>query len=745
MNRNIIIILGLLLVTSAIFLTYNPGDQSGISYTGDFNVVPVNSEENFNNFLKQMSDSGYYYGTGNIAVKEYALTSEMALEDSSMAPGYSEERYSETNVQVAGVDEADIVKTNGELIFYTTQGPTWVNYWGKVTYAIDAVPAETAQIIGNISEGGNLYLDEDNLIVITYDGIKNYNISNPKVPELIWAKDLNGSYLDSRLIGGELYLIVQEYGINGPIIWNNVKIGYDEIYIPVIPDIMYPSFESTYIISSINVESGDIENTVALIGSYSNTVYVSEENIYFAYELDYNEDKLMMDFIWKNSDKYFPKEVADKLDRVFSNTDFGDSAKYVEMTEILEDYLKKLSSEEMNNLENEIENDYEIYLKEHWEELEGTGIVKINLDDFELTSGKVPGTILNSFSMDEYNGNLRIATTIGNDWRYNDIQTNNIYVFDENMEIIGKVTDLEEGEKIYSARFIGDKAYVVTYKETDPLLVIDLKDPKNPEVLGELKIPGYSTYLHPIGNNKLIGIGKDDSNMVKISLFDITDFENPKELSKYSLNEYWSTALYEHHAFLWDSEKEILVLPAGSHAYAFEVKESGIKMVKDDVFKDYSVLRSLYIGDYLYTFSNYEIHVIDENTWETVKKINLPKYEYPYYETYIETVEDTSGIEVETTEEKMVIGENITIKLDENPTTGYAWNYSISDDSKIEVLSDEYIQDDVDDGIVGAGGVHEWTFNATESGEVEITFDYYRSWEGIENSVNTVVYKITIE
>ncbi|MBA2864175.1 beta-propeller domain-containing protein [Methanococcus maripaludis] len=745
MNRNIIIILGLILVTSAVFLTYNPENDSGISYTGDFDMVPADSEGNFNNFLKLASDSGYYYGSSNIAVKEditYATANEDSLRDS----GYSDARYSETNVQVVGVDEADIVKTNGKYIFYTTQSPAWVNYYGgQSTYVIDALPPETAQVIGNITDGGNLYLEGDNLVVITYDGIKNYNISNPKTPELVWAKDLNGSYVDSRLIDGELYIIIQEYGITGPIIWNNVKIGYDDIYLPVIPEIIRQNFETTYIISSINVESGEIENTAALVGSYSNTIYVSEENIYFAYELDYDEDKLMMKFVAENADKYFPKEVTDKLDRVFSNTDFGDSAKYVQMTEILEDYIKTLSSEEINNLENEIENDYEIYLKEHWEELEGTGIAKISLDDFKVTSGKVPGTILNSFSMDEYEGNLRIATTIGNDWRFRDIQTNNIYVFDENMDVIGKVTGLEEGERIYSARFMGDKAYVVTYKETDPLLVIDLDDPKNPELLGELKIPGYSTYLHPIGNNKLIGIGKDDSNMVKISLFDATDLENPKELSKYSLNEYWSSALYEHHAFLWDAEKEILVLPAGSHAYAFEVKESGIKMVKDDVFKDYSVLRSLYIGDYLYTFSNYEIHVIDENTWKTVKTINLPKYEYPYLEPYIEPVEDFTDVEIETINEKVAIGENISIKLDENPTTGYTWNYSISDDDKIELLSDEYIEDETDDGIVGAGGVHEWTFNATESGEVELTFDYYRSWEGVEGSINTIIYKITVE
>jgi inhibitor of cysteine peptidase len=108
-------------------------------------------------------------------------------------------------------------------------------------------------------------------------------------------------------------------------------------------------------------------------------------------------------------------------------------------------------------------------------------------------------------------------------------------------------------------------------------------------------------------------------------------------------------------------------------------------------------------------------------------------------------VEDISDAEVETIDEKVAIGENITIKLDENPTTGYTWNYSISDDGKIELLFDEYIQDEVEDGIVGAGGVHEWTFNATESGEVEITFEYYRSWEGVEGSINTIIYKITVE
>lgn len=749
MNRNVIIIIGLLLVATGAFLSYVPeGKYQSVDFNGDFELTPAGSQSTFNEFAKKVSDSGYgsWYSYPMIGAKALEEVSYMTDSTADAGSSGSVNRYSETNVQVLGVDEADIVKTNGELIFYTTQSPVWVSsYWGQNTYVIDALPAESAKIIGNISEGGNLYLDGNNLIILSYDKIMSYDITNPEKPELKWAKDLNGTYVDSRLIDGQLYLIVQEYGLDEPIIWDNMEVDYSDVYIPRIPDIIRPNFDSTYIVSSINAENGEVKDTVVLIGSYSNTIYVSEENIYFAYTLNYDEDKLMLKFITENGDKYFPSEVTSILSAVISSEYFGDEAKYLQMTEIIQSYLLTLSSEDRNNLMNEIENDYNVFLKENWEELEGTGIAKIELDTFEVTSGRAPGTLLNSFSMDEYEGNLRVATTIGNDWRYRDIQTNNIYVFDKDMKIIGKLTGLEEGERIYSARFMGDKAYVVTYKETDPLLVIDLENPKNPKVLGELKIPGYSTYLHPIGDNKVIGIGKNDQNMLKVSLFDITDLENPKEIAKYNLNEYWSTALYEHHAFLWDSEKEIMVLPAGSHAFVLQVNENGIKMLKDEVHKDYNVLRSLYINDYLYTFSEYEIHIIDQNTWKTVKTINLPRYDYPYYyEPYIDTLDDISEIKTETIDEKLSVGENLTITLDENPTTGYTWNYEISDENKIVIASDNYIESENEE-IVGAGGIHEWTFSALDSGEVEVTFNYYRSWEGAKSSISKKVYKITIE
>lgn len=173
-----------------------------------------------------------------------------------------------------------------------------------------------------------------------------------------------------------------------------------------------------------------------------------------------------------------------------------------------------------------------------------TEIYKFNLQDAKCTFikiGTVPGSVLNQFSMDEKDGYFRIATTDSKSWREED-NTNNLYVLNENLEIVGKVEDLAPGEKIYSVRFMGNRAYMVTFVQTDPLFVIDLSDPTKPTVLGELKIPGYSKYLHPYDETHLIGIGEDTkvvnygygdqvtTDGMKISLFDVTDPNNPKEM-----------------------------------------------------------------------------------------------------------------------------------------------------------------------------------------------------------------------
>ncbi|UXM84412.1 beta-propeller domain-containing protein [Methanococcus aeolicus] len=652
-----IYLIGLLLLFSVFMVSFSGcikdnGNTHDITINSkEFNIIPAN-ETSFKEFVKKTSSYGYGYNymVGGMATTQEIMTksaSDSRSSDTIDATNMNTaDRYSETNVQVKGIDEADILKTDGNYIYfspehnlvYMTIYQPGTNGYGKVydhtlekTYIINALPPELSEVIGNIPKNGKLYLQDNNLIIMDYEKIYNYNVSDPKNPKLNWKIDLNNTnYVDSRVYGGKLYLISSKYDIECPIILNNFKIDYNNYYLSIVPDPSYYYADRTYIISSIDVKSGKTVNSIATAGGYDTTIYMSKENIYFTNHIMPNENKLYIEFLKINSNEYFSKSTSDLINQVLNSEIFGDEAKTTQIQIMLEAYFKTLPNEERMNLQNRIQKDYELYLEENWGKLESTGIMKINRDTFEVVSGIVPGKLLNQFSMDEYDNKLRVATTIGDNWRYREKSTNNLYVLDEELNIIGSVKDMGKGERIYAVRFMGDKAYLITYRETDPLYILDLENPENPKITGELKIPGYSTYLHPIGNNKLIGIGRDDDRKLKISLYDVSDYNNPKELDKYKLPEYWSEALYNHHAFLWDEDNSIVVLPVDKHAYMFKIENNTIIMKKDDIHNNYyyynEVLGSLYINNYIYTFSNNEVHIIDINSWKTVKKIDLINY-----------------------------------------------------------------------------------------------------------------------
>ena len=206
---------------------------------------------------------------------------------------------------------------------------------------------------------------------------------------------------------------------------------------------------------------------------------------------------------------------------------------------------------------------------------EKTQIYKFDIRNYDikyLKNTSVDGSALNQFSMDEYNGYLRIATTSG-DWGENLI--NQVYVLDSNLETVGLLKDIAKGERIKSVRFTGNTAYVVTFIQTDPLFVIDLTDVKAPKILGELKIPGYSAYLHPVGDGLVMGVGLDGTESgtnggLKVSLFDVSDPTKPQECGKFTMSGYEneealvyvdSDAYYDHKALCWDSQNKIMYIP----------------------------------------------------------------------------------------------------------------------------------------------------------------------------------------
>jgi uncharacterized secreted protein with C-terminal beta-propeller domain len=442
-------------------------------------------------------------------------------------------------------------------------------------------------------------------------------------------------------------------------------------------------------ILSLNTQNDneDITNKVFLMGTTQN-MFVSLNNIYITYtkymDSRYYTQRLINDVYLPS----VPSIIATRINEI-KNSVNETYEKIQEIGEVIQNYSQGLSEEERTSFEKVIQEKMTKLQADIVKETEKTVVHKINIKDGSIeykNQGEVPGTVLNQFSMDEYNDYFRIATTSGHVSRGEATSANHVYVLDSNLATVGKLEDLAPGERIYSARFIGDRCYLVTFKKIDPLFVIDLKDPFNPKVLGKLKIPGYSDYLHPYDENHIIGIGKETVEAeegsfawyqgVKISLFDVSDVEHPKEVSKYNIGDRGtdSYALHDHKAFLFSKSKNLLVIPVlvaeideakypegiqpytyGDYVwqgvYVFDLTlengfvlkgkvshlENDSELIKSGYYysSPYDVKRSLYIDGVLYTVSDKMIKMNNLDNMNEVNKIQLP-YEqeegyYPYW------------------------------------------------------------------------------------------------------------------
>ena len=525
--------------------------------------------------------------------------------------------FSGTNIQVEGVDEADIVKSDGEYIYLAIDNRLII---------ARAYPAEEARILCELEIEGNiegLFINGDRLAVLEGNGpvygiwreeilsygdgvktsVKVYDVTDRETPVLQRELSIDGYYVSSRMIGEYVYLVASGsawigddntglpriYGDNG-----TVEIQPAGIWHSATPDNGY-GFTT---IMSVNMVNDDEEATheTLLLGGAS-TIYVSPSNIYVTF------------------------------------TDWSGGS-------------------------------------------ERTSIHRIHIDGGRIeyhATGQVPGRLLSQFSMDEQGEYFRVAATTGNVWGGDTRSTNNVYVLDQKLDIFGRLENMAPGEQIYSARFMGSRCYLVTFKKIDPLFVIDLTNPGEPKVLGELKITGYSDYLHPYDENHVIGIGKEAVAAeegdfawyqgVKISLFDVSDVANPKEIAKYEIGERGtdSPVLYDHKAFLFDRSRNLLVLPVNEAeidpsaypggvpswaygesvwqgAYVFDISlERGLELKGKITHcsgsesqkawyygsSSCSIERSLYIGDVLYTISDQKIGMNDLETLAKIGEIDL--------------------------------------------------------------------------------------------------------------------------
>lgn len=663
-RRNYILIILLLasVVLGCVLLSgcVEPDNGEKNRFTGsEYKAIPFESEEELMNYWKsndsESSAKEMKVGGGGMEAFDNVKTLNAPaapVVGSTSTDSRLSGRFSETNVQEAGVDEADIIKTDGKHIYYKTnryydyynyiydKNNTKREYVPEKIWVIDALPQDAAKIVSDINETcQGFYLIDENIVIVSYDSISCYDISDRENPKKLWKTNFNPereteedyekykdvpytNYMDSRVIDGKMYLVTSQHGKVYPILYGMDEIPATKIYGPTLPGYISDIPENKYIISEVDIETGELKNSVVVLGNWQTKFYSSKENIYLASHYSPDETKVFNEYLKEYGESFLPEDVMKHITRVMENEDFGENAKNMQIREILGNYTNSLSFDEAKEFQEEINEKYSKYLIEVLKENEKTGIVRVNLKTMEITSGEVPGSLLNSYSMDEHDGYLRVGVTVGNNWRTSEQMTNAVYVLDKDLNTAGYIDGIAEGERIYSTRFMGDTLYMVTFEEVDPFFVIDLSDPENPNIMGELKIPGFSTYLHPVGENLVVGVGQIERNS-KLSLFDVTDPNAPKELSTYEFKEY-TQAAYDFHAFLWDADTKTLVIPAGEHAYIFNVDENGISLKKDDVHKNTYVRRTVYINDGLYTFSQKEMHIIDMNTWDIVNVIEFP-------------------------------------------------------------------------------------------------------------------------
>ena len=628
---------------------------SPLSVNGNYRLIQFGSEEEFKIYLQAAAATSPASFNRLTANRMLAALPAVDLQKSGgMEPlageGGTPERISGTNVQVPGVDEPDIVKTDGREIYYSGNSLDRLRTMRFDTFSetplmktvTPPIPAETKIIRAfppeelikesSIGKTGDLLLDKNILIILSGNSLTGYDVSKPEAPTEKWQLNFDGgqSLVQSRLKDGQIYLVART-NINQrrpcPVsvfpAENNpaeFSIGCREIYHPIQP----LATDTVYTVIIINPQDGKVGKTLSFTGDAGNSViYMSEKSLYVTYTYSGDLVNILYGFFNEMGRDLLPAETLSRIERLQSY-EIGQAAKLIEMQTILEQYQNFLGEDEKLRIDNEINNRVGPYLKARKRELEKTGIVKVGLPRLEITAvGEVPGQPLNQFSLDEYRENLRIAVTLN--------QTNflffpaeesvsDVYVLDQSLKKLGSVLDLGVSERIYSVRFVEDKGYVVTFRQTDPFYVLDLSQPENPELKGELKIPGYSAYLHPITKDKIIGIGKEESQ-VKVSLFDVQSAEEPKEAAKYLLNETWSDILQTHHAFLLDRKHQIFFLPGVQGGYIFSYENDELKLVK--AVSGIFCRRALYLNDYLYIIGDDKITVLNETDWSEVNRLDL--------------------------------------------------------------------------------------------------------------------------
>ncbi len=607
-------------------------------FEGTNDIKKISSQEELKDILETSSllEGNFYRDgfmrraqTASLEVSEDTALMAVApmLEMEKNTSGGSD--YSTTNVQVQNVDEPDYLKNDSKYVYIVSQNTLSI---------IDAYPAESAKLILKIALDiesqyiQNIFLNDDRLVIFyngqsddeiipQYDFIprRSYSsvthalivdVSDKEHPTILKDYSIDGHFRDARMIGDYAYFVTN----------SNVDHQYPKL--PVImegsriiatPNAFYfdnvEQFSNFNTLTAIDIFGDKISSESFLMG-YSGTFYVSKDNFYLTYQQN-------MPFgFYENSsrDRFFdvvvpllPNSIQEQIKEIQNDSSINATTQWLKISELMQNsynQLDKDDKEKQFEIIREALNEYDAKIQE---DTRKTIIHKISIDEDKIeyaAKGSVPGRLLNQFSMDENEDRFRVATTTEYYIQHQGtVRANAVYVLDEQLNIVGELDEIAPDESIFSARFMGDRLYLVTFQQIDPFFVIDLSS-DTPKILGELKIPGFSNYLHPYDDEHVIGFGRDTKEIdngrvqqlgIKIALFNVADVNNPKVADDIIVGDSstHSEALHNHKAFFFDKKRNILSVPISGDTESL----NGISSSKIGFASDYNRWSGFYVFD----------------------------------------------------------------------------------------------------------------------------------------------------
>ena len=606
----------------------------------DHTLQQFGSEKAFRSFLIK---SGNSRGNGYLAIGRVGMISDpttVAAPTTGTSSKISVPGFSQTNTQVSGIDEADIIENDGkrlyvlsrgELLIIDAQNPdapavesrTTIDGWPLAEYLNEGRLTVISSVWNTSGDAGGgdagimpmLRIRGSSHVQITV-----YDVANPASPAVVSQTTIDGGYCDSRMVDGKLALIVQNDLLSG--YWGGgIRID--------MPNVRFAGGGSVKSVSDGSLTKLIQKTSLSgLLPNWSSTV-VGADGV----------KRSAKGLISQPKDLYCPAigNEANLMSVVLVDTK-STSPGIIGASSIVGGYSSSIYM-----------NAKDLYIfSPQWNSDSGDST---NVQRFDITgstpnliaTGRFSGHLLNQFSADASGEYLRVATT---QWTQSGT-TNSVYVLTKQantLNVVGSITGIAPGESIQSVRFVGDKVYVVTFRQTDPLYSIDLSVPTAPKIMGELKIPGFSRYLQPFGEGYIIGIGRDaDPNTgrtkgLKVSLFDVRDASSPKELASYLLSQpsdgwSWSDAEWDHHALGYFPELGgVIALPVQGYepgtpdpnnpaAYVPGVYKSNLVILKVDaatgitqlgtISQSSSLLRSARIGDIVYSVADLDMKAVE--------------------------------------------------------------------------------------------------------------------------------------